>query len=550
MEGYFQYANVPAGAFISGSLTLTHGISPNICTLNIVPLNFIPAPRGPLKIGYGGQQVVMPDCRLLDAGYQVRADGFQVQTLRIADRRWKWQFGWIRGTYNVREGDNRVRLTRKKEPRKLAELCLKAMNETKYDISALPNDELPYVEWDGYAAPCLAQLCLQLGCRIFLNPLNNLPTIVQAGKGQPLPTRLDMISDSLDLDPPELPDKFVFLAGQTLFQDDLPLEPVLETPNGELKPMDEVHYGSLQIQQRGWKHEPLPDLPSIPDKHKKLAQRCAWKYYRIKTPHKIPWGTTIKSIPQIAPLETTLVEPKKREGKWEERPPAIVIGSFYAGDHSGRTAAKRIRCKAGEVAQYEQPFSIDGDRGLVIFNDPVYERKNEDGTPLGEFISPDQGFPFPAKLYLRTAFGVRHPETWAWDRTWVIKKPSGSYLGTADYIIDRRDVALRRYKKYTAQGVQDRSNLTEVKAAGKYYIDQALREFQLMTPGTRTYAGLVLVPLDGAIHQVTWQVDGAGYTTTSISRNREEITPTLTWKEKVQRDQIKAMIQKANAGGK
>ncbi len=53
-EGHIQYANVPPTAFRNGSMTLTHGITPNVCTIETVPTSQPPAIQGPLTFLYGG----------------------------------------------------------------------------------------------------------------------------------------------------------------------------------------------------------------------------------------------------------------------------------------------------------------------------------------------------------------------------------------------------------------------------------------------------------------------------------------------------------------
>src|SRR5690242_16357043 len=86
---------------LSASLTLSHGISPSVCTVEIVPQDpFTLAPFGPLVLSYGSAQIVFPDCRIDRASYRLNAQGF-VTSLQIQDRRWRWAYGSISGSYNI-----------------------------------------------------------------------------------------------------------------------------------------------------------------------------------------------------------------------------------------------------------------------------------------------------------------------------------------------------------------------------------------------------------------------------------------------------------------
>ena len=66
------------------------------------------------------------------------------------------------------DGDtSKIRPGTEKKPQALATLCLQAMGEDDYDVSALPNDARPEIDWS-YQNPAeaLQQLCDKLGCRV------------------------------------------------------------------------------------------------------------------------------------------------------------------------------------------------------------------------------------------------------------------------------------------------------------------------------------------------------------------------------------------------
>ena len=179
---YFPGVQVATAA----DFTLSHGISPSVCLLQTVPQTSYVAEIGTLQLSFGSTLLSFPDCAVRSATLRSSEQGL-FWSLQILDRRWKWQFGEIDGRYNVRSADGSIIDSTEKTPRQLAELLLRAMNESQFDVDQIPNDSRPTVVWDA-ANPAdeLAQLCDQLSCRIVLG-LDNHVRIRPIGDGQTLP---------------------------------------------------------------------------------------------------------------------------------------------------------------------------------------------------------------------------------------------------------------------------------------------------------------------------------------------------------------------------
>lgn len=561
--GHIQYANMPPTAFVSGTVTLNHGIGPSSITINAAPTP-PPASTGDVTITYGGLYVRLFNCRLVQIEpAEVMKGSPTRQILHIVDRRWAWvNRGWIRGLYNFREGDGTLRLGHYKTPQKLAKLLFEAMGETKFDVSALPDFEFPYSEWDGNPARYLETLCNMYGCRVSLNPINNQARIVKVGTGAALPFGLDIIDDSFDMSPPQKPPKVVFYGGRTLYQMDLELEAVGKEPDtGEIKLIDDLSY-KPPPEQGGW-FACAYDFPRIEFKNKpslgeltyqQVAQADIWKLFRIKTPFWLPYettsleggavskhpGRTIRKLEEILPLESKQLQTRVQRYAPQvqsERIEPWVLGDFdpYIDDFMKENEIL-MTSSGKKYRKYEGNVSVDVNRGLVRFSQAItmpwdeslakaYAKSNavRDGTQL-RYKHP--------KLFLRIGFGVREEQDMTWTRyalERVIK--DNTTPGTLPHYLRREDVVRRVFHDYDAKPtLQDNGKALQTTA--DFYIDQYLATIQMIAPATRRYAGLKLIVIDGAIQQTVWNVDEQGYTTTTASHNQEAMVNELTWQQK------------------
>ncbi len=160
--------NPGVGQIVSLSATISHGISPSVFTLVIAPQDDFEGAAGDLVLFDGQATIRLVDCKVDRHTFEYNAAG-QIWRLQLLDRRWKWRWGAISGFYNARNDDNTIKQLPGNEqtPQQLARLCLAAMGETNFDVSQLPNDARPTVEWDfDLPAETLASLCDQLACRV------------------------------------------------------------------------------------------------------------------------------------------------------------------------------------------------------------------------------------------------------------------------------------------------------------------------------------------------------------------------------------------------
>jgi hypothetical protein len=508
---------------------------------------------GPMVLTYGGITITFEQCTADKIKVTTDSRGRQTWAVQILDRRWKWkECGRISGYYNVRRGSEDIIEDTEKTPRELATLCLEALDETNFDVEALPEEPRPEIEWD-YTLPAeaLAKVCDLYGCRVVLG-LDNRIKIVVAGVGADL--QIDDLATQGDVepDPPERPDALIFTAARTRFQFDFTLEAVgldfiSDFGDVAIKPIDELSYAPAPepgiVGSRPWDvaDPPYFDQVSILIE-RELAIESVYRWYRIVTPFTLIAGEetySIEDLDRILPIENVQIEKHRVLGREEPRP-AWVHGIFCPDLDStdplepGQQPDNRITTK------FPKSFSIDKAKGIVKFSEAVYRmHKTFKSGTFDEVLVMR-----PAELRLRTTVSLREEDTRGWIREERRRDMPPPLAGTRPKYIVRDDIAFESVATYLPQLVDNDlgeiddsdhsffTNEVEVDDQANYYLDAEEKEYQFTAPASIQYAGFVPIVPDGAIQQVTWTVDGAGFARTKASRNREDLQKTLPFKER------------------
>ncbi|QDT41056.1 hypothetical protein Pan241w_11150 [Gimesia alba] len=320
---------------VSASYSRSHGITPDICQIEMAPQTLDPKdkdyvpiePDGYLifrfdtaKISTDGNgitsttnkrvEIVMQSCRPDKASVR-RSASSENWTIPVYDRRWKWKFGSFSGHWNVKK-NGVIEKRKEKTARELANLCLEAMGEKKYETKALDELEkgkdLPYrkkvrpeVHWDRIPpAQALSELVTSLGYRVCLD-WNDIVRIEKYGEGELLPTD-DLMSGGFDADLPEVPDSVTVLGGISYHEALWELEPVGLDIDGEWRPINHLSYTPSEKYE--WLLSDPPNFPGIEQKYDevkdnkkpkdpiiehrkqqlKLAQETVFRCYRLKYP--------------------------------------------------------------------------------------------------------------------------------------------------------------------------------------------------------------------------------------------------------------------------
>src|SRR5579859_4281525 len=92
-----------ARSCVNCTYTVSHGIQPGVAVFTMPPQpDRPPTGVGILRITDGTGILRLPDCKLHSLSV-VMTDKGPMWQLYILDRRWKWEFGFIDGCYNVHD---------------------------------------------------------------------------------------------------------------------------------------------------------------------------------------------------------------------------------------------------------------------------------------------------------------------------------------------------------------------------------------------------------------------------------------------------------------
>ena len=258
---------------VSASYSRSHGITPDVCQIEMVPQTLDPddpdytpiEPDGYLLFQFDAQsvevnslgnrststtQILIQGCRPDRANVR-RSGSSEVWTIPIFDRRWKWKFGSFSGHWNMKK--NGVIETRKERTvRELADMCLEAMGEKNYNTKALDQLEddkklkyrkkvRPEVHWDRIPpAQALNDLVTPLGFRVCLK-WDDTVHIEKYGEGVLLPIE-DLSSGGFEADLPEVSDSATVVGGITMHETIWELEPVGLDLDGMWRPVYHLSY--------------------------------------------------------------------------------------------------------------------------------------------------------------------------------------------------------------------------------------------------------------------------------------------------------------------
>src|SRR4029078_12160892 len=116
----------------------SHGVTPGVCTIDVVPQLAVPDQVGTLRIAFGPGRITLTECVVAFALVRRGPDGMVVG-LSLLDRRWKWKYGTISGRFNLRSRAGVLDPETERTPQELATLLLRAMGEPGFSVADMPN---------------------------------------------------------------------------------------------------------------------------------------------------------------------------------------------------------------------------------------------------------------------------------------------------------------------------------------------------------------------------------------------------------------------------
>lgn len=502
--------------------TLPEGLTgdlPNVADLTFYQLDEFGAPL---------TTFTFPDC-LLESPRMIFNPSGNTLTLPILDRRWKWRYGSIDGSYNVPEPDG-ISIKREKTPHELATLLLDAMQETGYDITRLPNDDRsrPHVEWSA-ALPAaeLDSLCQQLGCIVVLDAATNTVIIWPEGHGlnsPPLPT--DYPISGLGQQPvyPAQPHDIRVLATNTLFQATFKCEAVgLDTDN-RWKLIDDLSIKPATGWGIGWPPAgwawitgTYSDGSRTLDK-RDLANRYVYRAYRITGLADGGWSPPLLAGTDLQPATmkdlrffNTLADYwLDEDGDGGIRPLEAVA---YAKRF--RDGTEQLK-PTSDPLKYPHGVYFDTVHGIIIFPEPVFQVES--------------GVITPAEVRFECSFFAGKDGVFHRHKGFGVDRGTGSTIPTPIKVIQRPEIqrtVIYRYNNSDTLGSTD-DNQSDCNNRLFYWEQSELASYGPQSGGSASYTYLVPLSPDGLIQQVTWSggLDGA-QTVASAAQRHNRYVPAL-----------------------
>lgn len=463
-----------------------------------------------LTLAQGDFSLVLTDVRIASVS-EASPGGRGIVNVALEDRRWKWQFGVIDGDYNVRQAAGTLK--REKTPRQLAELLAAAMGEPSLDASRLPNDSRPRKAWRASnARDELDRLCSELGCVVVFDAGTDSAAIWPVGSGAEIPNGWIPAEQRSTLAVlPAWPDQLRAIGGPALFQTAFTLgDPQGYDTDGTLKPIDELSYAP----EGGWAQLEPYDFTFLDGSytvggetryHRDLAAQSVWRIYKITGKQGGGWSPAAlaggdfepESADDIGPFTGTLLE---KDAATDQRRPAVVRGVYY----DAREAFKNTG--AGQL--YRGSFSIDSERRLVVFSEPVFKfgGAGGEGPPLE-----------PADLTLIAAHQCSKEGVPTRYERWRDQSPTYG----AGPRVEHFPGIVREVIETAAHGGATSDNLTAVDAEMDHYLDAIEAEYSDRTGAEVVRTGLQQATPDGVLRQITWSGGVNQHATTQLSYNAE-----------------------------
>lgn len=265
-----------------------------------------------------------------------------------------------------------------------------------------------------------------------------------------------------------------------------------------------------------------------------LALQTVFRWYRVTDKQRIPEVDGDVSRKELLPIPSTLVDTYEDADGAKVSKPAYLVG---IGWHEGLPSYRNTEDGTKLNIQVDQQtgienvasFTIDAEKGIVKLGRPIIKLDTEAGT-IG-----------PAEMRLVTAVKVRDKETHHVKR-YTRSRAMGrnpSQRSASRQVVRREEVELTVTGFYTDSGnlIDQSTNETEVQRQADYYLNGAAADYDAPITDDRTYPGIGLIELDGAIQQVTWAYSASGYFTRA-SRGTEHNKSRPTYKEFVKLQQL------------
>lgn len=513
------YGDIPAE--FGATISRTPGVIPDAQTLVIREEDKLRVrPVADITVIDGGIRYVIPRCRASAVEYlgpgKVRLTAF--------DRRWRWKGGMMDLFANQVNG-NRIAPWTLATSDQIAKRILDVAGEPLYDLRGIAGYGYPEMAAEGQKpADVLLELLERLGVEPIIDNRDAITFIpLQFSPELPANPRLLDRSNGYQFDTG--PDFWVYRGGTTLFQEDYVMEAVGEEPWGSIRPIENLSYKP----EDGWANEDPRDFGGVAVEHRELARKCVFRWYRVKLPVDLPKPKFASGTPEkvkkafremlkvkenehwrIQPLGDRQAAPTgDAPSSIEQMPEAIVIGRHWlageAAQHNATPSEINGNTREHPNSVVRVPRTIDAERGVVQFAEPVYALDDE----FDKLITP--------KLRIRVGLGVRDRDTGTFLRQEWYFKARQVPLGTLPEFVQDDSVHYVIWDQYEPTKERGLTNERQFSEAASIAIRNKLRDTRPQRPETWQYDGMQLIEPGGRVRQVKYEYSENSALTTTVT---------------------------------
>jgi hypothetical protein len=537
--------------------TQTLGVDPDAIALTIVPQDANIAASGDLRLNYTNQtSITLPDCSIDSARTTYNTNGF-VTSIVLQDRRELWKtVEPINGRYNIIRNGARYADT-EKTLRQLVKILLQACGELNPNVTNVSNTIYPEVNWFCEEPRLLLQALMQeWGYDVALGYGTEDVIVHEIGVGDTLPTNAVMMISSV-VDAKIQPEKIRVCFDKDVIQGRLELEAVGLDSDSVYRLLDDLTYKP----ETGWEFVNPKGLTLLKADGTNddfvLGMQSIYRVYRVKQFSdknlRVPIenGATLDGIDQIFPLDNRLLE-KDTIDPSSQRKYARVYGIALLPEGSKPPPVPLELSDIDDVLNVQ--FTIDGERGLVIFREPMFQTSSPVPGAEVEYK--------PAELYLETSFSVRDNTNYQFvgyhkDETF---DASGTGYATIQWFTQRRERIVDYGDNHIANVTGNTTNeaaldtlaaALKTAAAGKYsasvtqMVVYQYPRLDLRTDGLRFQVGHIMS--DGDTEPGSHTIASAGMEFDRFTRSRHDRTVRSHTLSQVDRQTTATVLAKKGA---
>jgi len=517
-QGLFSFPGLADN--LGAEMVLHRGITPSVATVWIPRRQQVDLNIGTMQWTFGSDPPVVFSGAVPHVAHLKQDIEFPkrppIQKVMIYDRRINWTKGSIRGEYNRRNSAGTLLNEYKNNAKNLCIRCLETLGEIGYDVSAVPTNLFPYVNWNASKVSpghALAWICEYVSCTI--NMVNDVVVITPYGTGASMPAAGRRATQDVDVYPKTRPSQIRVVGSPTVFQSKLKCAGRGIDTDGVRRSLATLTYKPAS----GWSYQWPMAFGGVAIANRRYAFESVFRWYQVigqsdgsLTPTNCP--EVVTDVRQYWPLLPDLMTGTALNSsldQFDSLPPYIEGKYWPRCDHPINTPT---------TAAYTGDFTVDRNIGMVRTNQPVFQ------INTGGLIE-------EAELYLICCYNVTKA-----DRTGKIRleRTQAVPAGGAGELVLYRPELFYGYIQYPSTT----DNVTAMNTEADAYLTAFAARYAVDPVKDAEYDGFPISGTDGKIAQLTFSVGRNRVCTTRVSQNEEMNIFSPDFKERRRREIVEA----------